>query len=40
LRYDYSYDGIWDAAAAAGKSDVAGAWRGAICSREVQVTRR
>ncbi len=39
LRYDYSYDGHWDAAAAAGNSGIKDAWRGTISSREVQVFR-
>jgi hypothetical protein len=39
LRYDYSYDGRWDATAAVDGSDVSGVWRGTICSREVPVTR-
>lgn len=39
LRYDYSYDGSWDATAAAGKSGVSDAWRGTISSREIQVFR-
>lgn len=40
LRYDYSYDGYWDATAAAGNSGIAGAWRGTISSREIQVFRK
>jgi hypothetical protein len=40
LRYDYSYDGHWDATAAAGKSGISNAWRGTISSREVQVFRK
>jgi len=39
LRYDYSYDGQWDATAAAGKSGISDAWRGTISSREVQFFR-
>lgn len=39
LRYDYSYDGRWDATAAAGEKSNAGAWRGTISSRELQVVR-
>lgn len=39
LRYDYSYDGYWDTAAAAGESGIKDAWRGTISSREVQVFR-
>ena len=39
LRYDYSYDGRWDATAAAGNSGIKDAWRGAITSRELQVLR-
>ena len=39
LRYDYSYDGYWDAAGAAGNSGISGAWRGTMSSREVQVLR-
>ena len=40
LRYDYSYDGYWDATATAGKSGISNAWRGTISSREVQVFRK
>jgi len=40
LRYDYSYDGYWDATAAAGNSGISNAWRGTISSREVEVVRR
>lgn len=40
LRYDYSYDGHWDATTAAGNSGIAGAWRGTITSREIQVVRK
>lgn len=40
FRYDYSYNGVWDKTAAVGKNGVRDAWRGNICSREVQVTRR
>ncbi|MFO0941372.1 MAG: hypothetical protein U0930_11445 [Pirellulales bacterium] len=37
LRYDYSYDGYWDATASVGNSDIKDAWRGTISSREAQV---
>ena len=40
LRYDYSYQGYWDATAAVGNSGISNAWRGTISSREVQVVRR
>ena len=40
LRYDYSYQGYWDATAAAGNSGIRNIWRGTISSREVQVVRR
>ena len=40
LRYDYSYNGQWDTTAAAGDSGIMDAWRGAICSREVEVVRQ
>ncbi len=40
LRYDYSYDGYWDATAAAGKSGISNAWRGTISSREIQLFRK
>lgn len=39
VRYDYSYDGQWDKAGAAGNSGIRDAWRGTISSREVQVVR-
>lgn len=39
LRYDYSYDGQWDATAARGNSGIRDAWRGTISSREVQLLR-
>jgi len=39
LRYDYSHDGGWDDAAAAGNSGIRNVWRGTIISREVQVVR-
>jgi hypothetical protein len=40
LRYDYSYNGQWDKAAAKVDSGTREIWRGAICSREVQVVRQ
>ncbi|MFN0019894.1 MAG: hypothetical protein ACKVP0_16680 [Pirellulaceae bacterium] len=40
LRYDYSYNGQWDAAVAAERSGISDAWRGSIISREVQVVRK
>ncbi len=40
LRYDYSYSGEWDTTAAAGASGIRDAWRGAICSREVEFVRQ
>lgn len=40
LRYDYSYQGYWDATAAVGNSGISDIWRGTISSREVQVIRR
>ncbi len=40
LRYDYSYDGYWDATAAAANSGISNAWRGTISSREVEVFRK
>jgi hypothetical protein len=39
LRYDYSYDGQWDTAAAAGNSGVRDPWRGAVASREARISR-
>lgn len=39
MRYDYSYSGQWDTTAAAGNSGIKDIWRGAICSREIQVVR-
>ena len=35
LRYDYRYDGGWDATAG-----IRGAWRGKVSSREVHVSRK
>jgi hypothetical protein len=40
LRYDYSYDGHWDATAAVGNSGISNAWHGTISSRELQVSRK
>jgi hypothetical protein len=39
LQYDYSYNGQWDATAAAGKSGIRDAWRGTISSRAIHVIR-
>lgn len=39
LRFDYSYNGHWDATAAKGERGISGAWRGCITSREVPFTR-
>ena len=40
VRYDYSYNGVWDKTAAVGENGIRDAWRGKISSREVQATRR
>jgi hypothetical protein len=40
LRYDYSYDGHWDATSASRKSGISNAWRGTISSREIQFFRK
>jgi hypothetical protein len=39
LRYDYSYDGQWDSAAARHESGIRDVWRGTISSREIRITR-